>query len=134
MKTILALLFGAATLAPLHAAPLNCDLSQYRRLPGLTAGVEPDALIIEWEGERKQQLRAAFAITHEPPAIRELAVRGEDGTWNVLGRNLTPELRVTTAIRRTNHGLPESNRWDVFWDVPLNHTNDVRRFDAAFHA
>src|SRR5262249_8226732 len=38
------------------------------------------------------------------------------------------------GIRRTNHGLPEENRWEVFWDVPLNHTNEVRRFAASYHA
>src|SRR6266404_2124812 len=50
------------------------------------------------------------------------------------GRNLLPEFGVTTGIRRKNHGLPETNRWDVFWDVPLNHTNEVRRFAASHHA
>jgi hypothetical protein len=58
----------------------------------------------------------------------------EAGQWTALGRDLKPVFGVTTGIRRTNHGLPEENRWDVFWDVPLNHTNDVRRFTASYHA
>src|SRR5207244_11143474 len=86
------------------------------------------------DGERAQQLRAAFALENQVPIIRELAVRPRAGEWKTLGRNLTPEFGVTTGIRRTNHGLPESNRWDVFWDVPLNHTNEVRRFTASYQA
>jgi hypothetical protein len=43
-----------------------------------------------------------------------------------------PGFDVTTGVRRTNHGLTEEKRWDVFWDVPLNHTNDVRRFVASY--
>src|SRR5262249_2831101 len=54
--------------------------------------------------------------------------------WVTLGRNLIPDFGVTIGVRRTGHGLPESNRWDVFWDAPLNHPDEVRRATATFRA
>src|SRR5262249_31122621 len=68
------------------------------------------------------------------PALRELAIRSKDGPWKTLAQDLVPEFQVTTGIRRTNHGLPEANRWDVFWDTPLNKTDEVRRFTASYRA
>ena len=56
------------------------------------------------------------------------------GKWVTLGRDLIPEFGVTTGVRRTGHGLPESNRWDVFWDAPLNHPEEVRRSAASYKA
>src|SRR5437867_926133 len=129
-----AVVLTVAGLAPVHAASLICDMSQYRPWPGLDAQVDHDALVVQWAGEHGQQLRASFAIGNDSPIVRELAVRGNNGPWSTLGRNLVPEFGVTTGIRRTNHGLPETNRWDVFWDVPLNHTNEVRRFTASHRA
>jgi hypothetical protein len=35
-------------------------------------------------------------------------------------------------VRRTGHGLDEGHRWDVFWDAPLNHPEEVRRAEASF--
>src|SRR5213082_1900624 len=133
LKTLLAIFLTGALATAQPGATLNCDLSQYQRLPGLEARVDEDALLIRWNGESGQQLRAEFAIEKEAAVIRELAVRKKDGEWSVLGRNLAPEFGVTTGVRRTNHGLPEEKRWDVFWDVPLNHTNEVRRFTASYH-
>jgi hypothetical protein len=68
------------------------------------------------------------------PAVRELAVRQKNGTWVNLGRNLVPDFGVTTGVRRTSHWLPESKRWDVFWDAPLNHPEEVRRATASYNA
>src|SRR5437867_6156328 len=126
------LIFAALARAP--AADLACDMSQYHGLHGLEAQVEKDALSVRWSGEHGQQLRVSFALEHGVPTVRELAARTQDGRWSILGRNLAPEFGVTTGIRRTNHGLAETNRWDVFWDVPLNHTNEVRRFTASHRA
>jgi hypothetical protein len=120
--------------ASVNAAPLNCDLSQYRSAPGLVAAVETDNLVVHWDGEASQKLRVRFAIVAGVPMVRELAIAPRGGTWSVLARDLTPEFGVTTGIRRTNHGLLEENRWDVFWDVPLNHAADVRRFSASLQA
>ena len=118
MKILTAALMVLAAVRMANAAPLNCDLGQYRRLPGLAVQVEENALVAQWDGERGQELRAAFAIDKGQPVIRELAVRSRRGRWTTLGRNLVPEFGVTTGVRRTNHGLPEENRWDVFWDTP----------------
>ena len=41
---------------------------------------------------------------------------------------------MTTGVRRTGHGLTDEHRWDVFWDAPLNHAEEVRRFQASYHA
>jgi hypothetical protein len=120
--------------AVLNAAPLRCDLAQYQPLTGLAARVEMDDLVVEWDGESDQKLRARFAVRDGIPLVRELAIQPRAGAWRVLARDLTPEFRVTTGIRRTNHGLPEENRWDVFWDTPLNRPADVRRFAASFQA
>jgi hypothetical protein len=51
-----------------------------------------------------------------------------------LGRDLVPEFGVTTGVRRTGHGLDHEHRWDVFWDPPLNHPEEVRRSIAAFQS
>ena len=118
----------------LKAAPLNCDLSQYHPAPGLAAGREGDDLTVQWDGESGQKLRARLGIVAGVPTVRELAIQPSGGAWSILARDLTPEFGVTTGIRRTNHGLAEENRWDVFWDVPLNHPGDVRRFSASFQA
>ncbi len=133
-KNLAAGWFVFAALARTAAADLACDLSQYQGLPGLEAQVKGDALRVRWSGEHSQQLRASVTIEKGVPTVRELALQTQVGRWSILGRNLAPEFGVTTGIRRTNHGLARSNRWDVFWDVPLNHTNEVRRFTAAYQA
>jgi hypothetical protein len=61
-------------------------------------------------------------------------VRRKGGGWTTLGRDLVPEFGVTTGVRRTGHGLDHEHRWDVFWDAPLNHRDEVRRSEAAFHS
>ncbi len=117
-----------------RAATLHCDLSQYWPAPGLTASVEMESLAVVWDGESGQKLRARFTIDAGIPTVQELAVQPPAGSWQILAQNLTPEFGLTTGIRRTNHGLPEENRWDVFWDTPLNRPGEVRRFSVAFHA
>src|SRR5213593_1102852 len=117
-----------------RAAALEFDLTRYQRQPGLEARAEQDALVVEWQGEADAQLRVEFVIEGGAPTVRQLSLRSQARAWTALGRNLKPLFGVTTGIRRTNHGLPEENRWDVFWDVPLNHTNEVRRFVASYHA
>src|SRR5262245_40519688 len=118
----------------LKAGTLDCNLIQYRPLPGLTAGVEMQDLVVQWDGESGSKLRMRLGIHDGVPTVRDLAIQPKAGLWRVLARSLTPDIGVTTGIRRTNHGLPEENRWDVFWDTPLNRPNDVRRFVASFHA
>src|SRR5262249_50233553 len=134
MKALFPVVFAVCAAGLLRASELTCDMTGYRATPGLEARVEKGALMVRWHGEARQQLRASFGIEDHRPVVRELAVQNASGQWRTLGEHLVPEFAVTTGIRRTNHGLPESNRWDVFWDVPLNHTNEVRRFAAACHA
>src|SRR5262245_20611540 len=117
-----------------NAATFRCDLAQYQPAPGLVANIEMDELVVHWDGESGQKLRARFGIQDGIPVVRELAIQPSAGAWRVLARSLTPEFGVTTGIRRTNHGLPEENRWDVFWDTPLNRPGEIRRFAASFNA
>jgi hypothetical protein len=118
----------------LCAAPFTVDLSGYHSTAQLRARVDHDALVVEWTGESNRKLQASFGLENGTPVIRELSVRASEGGWSILGRGLTPCFEITTGIRRTNHGLPDDKRWDVFWDVPLNHTNDIRRFIASYRA
>jgi hypothetical protein len=123
-----------AALLATAGGPSACDLSAYRAQPGLEAAVEGDGLTVRWDGEWGQKLRARFAVVAGTPTILELAARKPGGDWKTLAENLVPEFGVTTGVRRTGHGLPEENRWDVFWDAPLNHPEDVRRYQAEYHA
>jgi hypothetical protein len=110
------------------------DMSGYRPQPGMEAALEEEALTLHWDGERQQECLARLTIRDGVPTVGGLAVRKKGGKWVTLGRNLKPEFGVTTGVRRTGHGLPESHRWDVFWDAPLNHPGEVRRFDASYDA
>jgi hypothetical protein len=114
--------------------PPIIDLTGYRSQPGLTANMEGNTLTLHWDGESQQECVARFKVLDRVPTVGELAVRQKSGKWVTLGRNLTPEFGVTTGVRRTGHGLPESNRWDVFWDAPLNHPEEVRRAAASYKA
>src|SRR5262249_24513036 len=110
------------------------DMTGYRPLPGLVAASENGSLSVTWDGERGRELLARYSIADGTPTVRELGVRKKGGEWTTLGRDLVPEFGVTTGIRRTGHGLDDEHRWDVFWDAPLNHPDEVRRSRAAFHA
>jgi len=114
--------------------PPIVDLTGYRSQPGLRAVMEEETLTIRWDGDSEQECLARFTVVDGVPTITELAVRKKGGGWITLGRNLIPEFGVTTGVRRTGHGLPESNRWDVFWDAPLNHRDEVRRSAASYKA
>src|SRR5262245_60694470 len=72
MKIVL-LLFSVT--AALQAAPLSCDLTQYRGQGGLEARLQNDTLVVQWEGESGQQLRATFSIVDGVPRVDELAVQ-----------------------------------------------------------
>jgi len=116
------------------APPPTCDMTAYRPQPGLEAFLQDESLTARWDGENGQKLLARFAVVNGTPTVRELAVRKERGEWATVGRDLVPEFGLTTGVRRTGHGLSYENRWDVFWDAPLNNANEVRRFKASYHA
>ena len=142
MRTVLAALgvfFAAATL---DADPLNCNLSGYKAMAGLTAAVSENMLTLAWDGERDEQLRLRLAIEQGTPTIREIAVRSKSGQWSTLGADLTPEYRVVSGLRRmTNQqmvplrGLSvpltseivDKYKWDAFWDAPLDLSAPVAR-------
>src|SRR5881296_1919002 len=130
-------LLAASTLA----AALNCDLSNYKEQPGLKAENTSDALRLSWQGERREELRAAFGIDGGTPVVRELAARKQGGQWAVLGRDLKPEFQVTSGIRRiTQQQLEplralkveitpeviEREKWNAFWDAPLSVPGSAR--------
>jgi hypothetical protein len=73
------------------AAPMACDLSQYKASPGLTAVIEQDVLVVSWTGQAGAQLRARYGIESSQPIVRELAVRKGGGAWVTLGLDLRPE-------------------------------------------
>ena len=109
-----ALVVGAAFMIPVGpspeliaanqaAAPLNCNLTQYKASSGLTSALEGDLLTVSWNGQGTSQLRARFAIDSGTPTIRDLSVRRGGGEWAVLGQNLTPEYQVTTGRRRMSN-------------------------------
>jgi hypothetical protein len=113
---------------------LNCDLGGYKPQDGLKAQLRGSALEVAWQGERRDQLRASFAIRGGQPVVQELAARKNGGSWIVLGQNLTPEFELTTGVRRmsTQQVGPlkelnveltpeviEREKWNAFWDAPL---------------
>jgi hypothetical protein len=112
----------------------TCDMTGYHALPGLEASIHDGGLTVRWDGEKSHELLAKLAIVNGTPTVRELAARKKGGEWATVGRDLVPEFSITTGIRRTGHGLSYENRWDVFWDAPLNSAKEVRRFQASFHA
>ena len=57
------------------------------------------ALELNWQGERREQLRASFSIREAQPLVRELAARNAAGGWVILGQNLSPEFQVTSGVR-----------------------------------
>ena len=45
-----------------RASPLTCELRAYTPRAGLQAAVEPDALLVSWQGEGAAPLRMRLAI------------------------------------------------------------------------
>ena len=122
------------------ADPLNCSLSQYRAVPGLTAVADASALTVTWDGDRNQELRLRLGIREGTPTIQDLSVRRRGGAWASLATNVTPEFRVASGIRRMDNQSLEGLRkngitnitkeifdkwgWDTFWDAPLHVPGD----------
>ena len=100
MKTTVAIAAACLWASTSFADPLNCNLSGYKPMGGLTATVAADVLTLTWDSERGEQVRARFAIDSGTPTIRELAVRSKAGQWNVLGTNRIPEYRIVSGLRR----------------------------------
>ena len=161
MKLYWFLAGAAAWAGAAHAQ--DCDLSGYKAQEGLKADARNGALEVEWNGERGEELRAAFAIQNGQPAVRELAARRSGGRWAVLGQNLSPEFEITSGVRRLSQqqidplvnelhvqltpDVVEREKWNAFWDAPLmvpgrQGTNldlprkpeEIRKARATYHA
>ncbi len=134
MKLTRAILWAALSLCVASAQELNCDLSGYKAQDGLQAQARGGVLELTWQGERREQLRAAFIIRGGQPTVQELAAKKNGGSWVVLGQNLTPEFEITSGVRRLSQQqigplnelnvkltpeLIEKEKWNAFWDSPL---------------
>jgi hypothetical protein len=112
-----------------RAGALDCDLRAYAPKPGLTASVEPDAVVLAWQGDRDVPLRMSLAVDRGQPVVRELAAGGR-----TLAKDLSPEFAVTSGRRRMSEqqmaplrelGITitpevlEREKWYAFWDAPL---------------
>jgi hypothetical protein len=154
LRLRVATLLGLAALVlsgpALRADPLNSDLSNYQATPGLTATAEGDVLTVTWAGTGNTELRARYAVDHGQPMVRELAVRTAQGSWSVLGENLTPEFDVQTGHRRidfaglaplrglgvdiTSQAVMEHQAWVSFWDAPFVIPSDPKRTPGPLRA
>ncbi|MBV9083142.1 MAG: hypothetical protein JOZ62_10725 [Acidobacteriaceae bacterium] len=157
-------LLGCAVLcgSVLYGENANCDLQDYKPVPGMELKTHEHGVTVTWQGERGEQLRAAFQVRDGAPTVEELAARTAAGKWLELGRNLTPEYQVTTGRRRLSEQqmaplrrlkipltpeLISQQQWYAFWDAPLNipgnpgtsvdlprRPEEIRREWASFHA
>jgi hypothetical protein len=111
-----------------------CDLSAYKPSSGLTAAIDEDVLTVTWSGQDGAELRTRYAVSAGQPVVRDLSIRRAGAAWHVLGRDLTPEYRVTSGVRRMSEqqaqplrdagvqltqDVIDKNRWYAFWDAPL---------------
>jgi hypothetical protein len=131
------------------AQSLNCDLQSYKATDGLKATTSGGVVMMSWQGESGQELRASFGIRNRQPFVQELAARAGSGRWTVLGKDLSPDFQVSTGKRRIsqaqrtqlqalNLDTPEEEskrKWNTFWDAPLvipgrGDTTDLPRTEA----
>jgi hypothetical protein len=119
---------------PAKADQLNCNLTEYKTLPGLTAQVADDTLVVTWNGEKNEILRLRMAIIDGTPTIRELSIKRMGSPWVALVTNVKPEFRVVSGFRRMTEqqlqplrelgikitpGIVDRDKWEAFWDAPL---------------
>jgi hypothetical protein len=134
-RTILVTLGVLLSVSLASADPLTCTMTDYRAMPGLTAGVSTDALTVTWDGDTGQQVRLRFTVNGGVPTIAELAVRPQRGDWKVVASGIVPDYRVVSGVRRVTEQqlqplrnlkteltkeLIDTIKWDAFWDAPLN--------------
>jgi len=123
----------------LYADPLQCTMTGYKALPGLSAAVSDNTLALTWDGDKNQEVRLRLTLNNGTPTIRDLSVRAKGGQWATIASNVTPEYQVVSGLRRaTDQQLkplkdlgvtitPEildRIRWEAFWDSPLNVPGD----------
>src|ERR1700722_19223146 len=127
------------TVSAVVAAPAiqaqNCNLSEYKPSPGLTADASQKTLALIWDGEKNNELRLRLSLQNGTPVIQDVSLRQKGGTWVTLATNLEPEFHVVSGLRRMTDQqiLPlkglgikitpqilDQDRWEAFWDAPLN--------------
>ncbi|HEX6464010.1 MAG TPA: hypothetical protein VFZ98_06150 [Vicinamibacterales bacterium] len=132
--TLSAILLAVAAVDITHGSSPQCDVSGYHSSPGLTAAMEQDVLAVTWNGRDGEELRARYAVNAGQPVLRDVSIRKAGGAWHVLARDLTPEYRATSGVRRMSEqqaqplrdagveltqAVIDRNRWYAFWDAPL---------------
>ena len=125
---------GVGLLAGVASAqPPQCSTAGLKQVDGIKVQAGREDTLLEWPGEKGQELRARFAVQNGQPRIAELAARKAGGNWIVLATNLIPDFHVTTGKRRISEteksilvhmhqDTPENEdryKWNVFWDAPL---------------
>jgi hypothetical protein len=162
MRIFWLVLIGCLFTSGINAQSIQCTTEGVKPVPGMKATADGQGAMLQWDGERGDQLRAKFAVRNGQPVIAELAVSKRGGTWVVLGKDVTPDFHVTTAKRRMSEteksilvrlkqDTPENEeryKWNVFWDAPLeipgtedNHLiggarteDEIRRAAGTFHS
>lgn len=160
MSRFLLILLGVCSYA--LSQNVSCDLTGYKPSDGLRAEQRQGILTVTWQGERGDQLRAAFTIRDGQPVVHELSARKGAGAWITLGRDVIPEFEITTGKRRLSEQqmaplrelgiaftpeLVNREKWNAFWDSPLmvpgrpgtnmdlpRKPDEVQRAQAAYHA
>lgn len=134
--------------AGVFAAPViraqECNLSEYKASPGLTAGATQKTVTLIWDGEKNEEIRLRLMLRNGTPVIQDVALRNKGETWVTLAAGLEPEFHVVSGVRRmTDQQLQplqalgiritpqilDQDRWEAFWDAPLN----VPGTEAAHH-
>jgi hypothetical protein len=98
--------WAALVVAPLlpvpavRADPLHADLSAYHAVPGLTAVVNGESLVVTWQGDHEAELRLRFGLEGGTPTMQEISLRPKAGAWRELAAGVRPEFRVVSGLRR----------------------------------
>ena len=162
MRILYAVLSVGLLTCAANGQSVRCSTEGLKRVEGLTVEADSSSVLLEWQGERGQHLRARFTLRDGHPQVAELAARKSSGAWFVLGKDLTPVFHVTTGRRRMSETEKailvrlkqdteeneERYKWNVFWDAPLeipgtedNHLvgpprteDEIQRAAASYHS
>ena len=135
----------------LYADPLQCTMTGYKALPGLSAAVADNTLALTWDGDKNQEVRLRLIAQQrhaDHPRPCRCGPRARSGRPSRATSR--PSTRVVSGLRRATdqqlkplHGSgrrDHTRRFSIgfagkrFWDAPLNVPGDdvrARRFDAA---
>jgi len=133
--SVVAAAVGFSCLCYSVAEAIPCDVKAYHAQDGLTATLNDNDLIVTWaSGAPGSQMRAVFVLQNGAPLIHELASNRGDGAWIPILRDVAPDFRVVSGLRRITDqqleplkklGTPitqaviDRYKWEAFWDAPL---------------